>query len=181
MIQPTESDGNLRLAARGRSIAVLAIVLGLGLGAAANGSPAPIPQPTMAGEAVNFMAFRDRGGTSYVLQAPRDYAWLRLFGTKGNPVTRSTSLACPTRRSATATTSTYACTFIIADYAPGKYNAAAPRVMRHAAAGAVLTLAPPHSTLHVDLERTTVYDARTKPPRTSAEPARSATLRQVPL
>jgi hypothetical protein len=135
----------------------------------------------MAGTAVKFIAFRDRGGTNYVLQAPADYAWLRLFGTKGSPVTRSTSLTCPARRTAAAPKYTYACSLIIADYAAGKYNVTRPRVMRQAEGDAVLTVVPNVSTLQIDLKPTTVYDATTAPPRTRTEPARSATLRQVPL
>jgi len=167
---------------RGRWLAAVAGAIAIGLAVAANGSPqAPVSGPAMAGDAVNFIAFKDRGGTNYVLQAPRDYAWFRLFGTKGHPVTRSSSLTCPTRRSATGATYGYACSFIMADYAAGTYNAARPRVMRHAEAEAVLMVDPAHSTLQIDLKATTVYDATTKPPRTTTEPARTATLTQVPL
>ena len=167
---------------RGRWSAAVGAAVAIGLAAAANGSPQnPAPAPTMAGAAVNFIAFRDRGSANYVLQAPQDYAWLRLFGTKGSPVTRSTSLSCPTRRSAAGAKFTYACSLIIADYAPGKYNVARPRVMRHADGEAVLTVDRDRSTLQIDLKPTTVYDATTTPPRTRTEPARSATLRQVPL
>jgi hypothetical protein len=167
---------------RGRWSAAAGGAIALGLVLAANASPqAAAPAPTMAGAAVNFVAFRDRGGSNYVLQAPQDYAWLRLFGTKGSPVTRSTSLTCPTRRTATGAKYTYACSLIIADYAQGKYNVARPRVMRHADGEAVLTVDRDHSTLQIDLRATTVYDATTTPPRTRTEPARSAVLRQVPL
>jgi hypothetical protein len=167
---------------RARWSAALGAAITIGLAAGANGSPQPpAPAPTMAGAAVNFIAFRDRGGTNYVLQAPADYAWLRLFGTKGHPVTRSASLTCPARRTATGGKYAYACSFIMADYAPGKYNVSPPRIMRHADGDAVLTVDPANSTLQIDLKPADVYDATTAPPRRRTEPARSVTLRQVPL
>ena len=134
----------------------------------------------MPGAAVNFMGFQDHGGTNYALQAPSDYAWIRLFGTKGDPVKRSTSLSCPKRRPLSGRAYVYACSFIIADYAPGSYGAGRPRVMRHASATAALTLDHDRSTLKIDVGPATVY-AATTPPRTTTEPARTATLVQVPL
>ena len=165
---------------RGPWIAAVA-ALAIGLAGAANAAPHEPVTPAMpAGEAVNFMGFQDHGGTNYALQAPRDYSWLRLFGTKGNPVTRSASLSCPKRRSASGGLYVYTCTFIVADYAPGKYNVGRPRVMRQANGTAALMLAGDHSAIKIDLGTTTVYTA-TMPPRTSTEPARTATLTQVPL
>ncbi len=192
MIQPPEGDGNLRPplvldcrpggGSHGRWIAALAGAIAFGLTVAANGSPqAPTAQPKMAGVPVNFMGFRDRGGTNYVLQAPKDYAWVRVFGNKGSPVTRSAALTCPTRRAVTGATYGYTCTFVLTDYAPGRYNVGGPRVTRRANAVVGLILDPQHSTLQIDLGTTTVIDETTKPPRTTTEPARSATLQQVRL
>ena len=156
--------------------------MAIGLTAAASSAAdAPAPQPTMAGAAVRFMALRDRDGTEYALQAPSDYAWLRVFGTKGHPVTTTSSLTCPVRRSATGTTYRYACSLIVADYAPGKYNVAPPRIMRHADAEAALTLDLEHSMMKIGVKRATVYFATTTPARTAVEPARSMELAQIPL
>ena len=162
-------------------IAPLAGAIAIGLAVAANAAPpAPAPAPTLAGAAANFIAFRDPGGTNYLLQAPRDFAWVRLFGTKGHPVTRSTSLTCPTRRILTAGTYDYTCSFVMADYSPGTYNVAPARVLREATADAVLTVDAVHSTLRIELRPTTVHDAAAKG-RHITEPARTATLRQVRL
>jgi hypothetical protein len=138
----------------------------------------PPPAPPSSAVAVHFLSFTDAAGGGVLVQAPADYAWARMLGKRGTPVTRSLTLTCPARKNL-GSPITFLCTFVSADHEPGTYNVQWAKITRSGNAEATLANIGKNGLLRLFLGTATVYDTSTKPARTYTEPPRVITLTQT--